>query len=145
MKVILLSDVKKLGRKGEVVEVANGYAQSVLLPKKLALPGTPENLKKAEKQIALKEDKKALDHALLAKTYKELRGKVIHISAKSNEAGKLFEAIHEKQIIDSLEKECGIQLPQTSLKLDEPIKKVGEYQLVLKEGGEQAQITLNVE
>lgn len=144
MKVILLADVKKVGRKGEVKEVANGYAQSVLLPRKLALPGTPENLKKVEKQVALKEDKKAFNHALLVKTLKDLFGKTIIIAAKANENGTLFEAIHEKQILEAIRKECGVEIPDSVLKLQGPIKKNGEHILQLEGEGERVTVTLSV-
>ena len=85
MKVILVADVKKVGQKGQVVEVSDGYAQNVLLPRKLALPGTAGNLAKQEKQNERKADKKAFDHTLLAKTLKELHGKTVRGGTRSAE------------------------------------------------------------
>jgi len=142
MKVVLLVDVKKVGRKGEVVEVANGYAQSVLLPRKLALPGTPENVKKAEKQVASKEDKKAFDNALLAKTLKDLNGKIITLQVKSNENGTLFTSVHEKHILDAIKSQSGAALAPGVLKMKEVIKKAGEHTLMLEGAGEKVSITV---
>ena len=144
MKVVLLADVKKVGRKGEVVEVANGYAQSVLFPRKLALPGTPENLAKAQKAAALREDKKAFDHSLLAKTLKELDGKQVSLSAPANETGTLFKAIHEKQVIDAIKAVYGVSVPESVLKLDGAIKKTGEHIVRLEGEGEKASLIVLV-
>lgn len=142
MKVILTADVKKVGRKGEVKEVADGYAQNVLLPRNLAVPGTAQNLKKYKKQVERKEDAKAFSAALLKKTLKEVNGKTITIQARANEQGKLFEAIHEKHIIDALKKEFGVELPESSLELNGPIKQVGEISISLGSGKIKAKISL---
>lgn len=144
MKVILTQDVKKVGRKGEVKEVADGYAHNVLLPKKLALPGTPENLKKIEKEQEQKEDKKALDESLLIKSIKNVDGKTVSVSAKTNDAGGLFEAIHNKHIISAVKEQLGIDLAESVFVNQESIKTAGEHQVKLKVGKVTASLIVSI-
>lgn len=144
MKVILTADVKKVGQKGQVVEVSDGYAQNVLLPRKLALPGTAANLVKHAKQDERKADKKAFDHALLAKTFEELNGKTVAITAKANEAGTLFEAIHEKQIAEAIHRELGLDVPESVIKLGGALKRAGVHHIQLEGEGERATVILKI-
>lgn len=144
MKVILLADVKKVGRKHEVVEAANGYAQNVLLPKKLALPATPEYLKRFQKEKGLAAEKQAFSQSLLEKNIKELDGKTLVLSVRANENGTLFKTIHAKDIVEQLEKQFGVVIPESSL-LMEDIKKVGEYRVVVSGGGTTASLTVSVQ
>jgi large subunit ribosomal protein L9 len=98
MKVVLLVDVKKLGQRGSVVTVADGYAMNVLIPQKKAVPATDANIQKAEKAALAAEGKKEMDAALAKKALAEIDGKTFTISAKTNDTGGLFEAIRQKQI-----------------------------------------------
>lgn len=144
MHVILLVDVKKVGRKGEVKQVADGYAQNVLFPKRLALPGTPENLKQAQKQAALKEEKKSFDQALFTKALAALDGKSITLKARANQNGTLFESIHEKQVLDALFNAYHIRLMPGVVVMNGPLKKIGEHRLTLKGGSATAEIIVSV-
>jgi len=143
MQVILLADVKKVGRKHEVVHVADGYAQNILLPQKLALPATPENLKRFKKQEGRVADKKAFDESLLIKNIKELDGKAITIDAKSNDAGKLFQAIHPKHIADAIQNTYAISVPESVLDAGD-IKNVGEYTVLLSFKKTSASLTVHI-
>lgn len=144
MKVILTADVKKVGRKGEVKEVSSGYAQNVLLPQKLALPGTPENLEKVQKEAERKEDKKAFNEGLLIKALKEIDGRELVIPANANEQGTLFKAIHTQQIIEALKKEFNVEVPETVFQESISIKQSGQHKTRLKAGKVHVDIVLNV-
>lgn len=144
MKIILLQDVTKLGQKGSVAEVADGYAQNVLIPKKMALPATAGNLKQAEDGALRSAERVAMDAALAKQALGQLDGKTVTIQAKASESGTLFEAIHEKQILEAIKKEFNIALPESALALEGPIKKVGDHSLPLSLSGSSAALTLSV-
>ncbi|HEY4473752.1 MAG TPA: 50S ribosomal protein L9 [Candidatus Paceibacterota bacterium] len=129
MKIILLQDVKKVGQRGSVVTVADGYAQNVLLPKKLAVAATPENLKRWEREVEGAQKRKALDEASAQNILSAIEGKTVIIHARANETGGLFEAVHKNQIVDAIRKELHISVPEEALSISEPIKKVGEWKV----------------
>jgi len=126
MKVILLKDVKKVGQRGTVVEVADGYAQNVLLPQKLALPATAANLKHHEAGEARVADKKAYDDSLLVMNLKKLDGRSVILNARANESGTLFQAVRAKHIAEAVEKQFGVVIPEALIHAED-IKKIGEY------------------
>jgi large subunit ribosomal protein L9 len=125
MKVILLEDVSKVGRRGEVRDVSDGYARNFLLPKKLALGATEGNLKNLEhiKQQAnakaerARADAEALRARIEAVTYEERR--------QASEEGKLFGSVTSQDLVDFLDKQ-GIKIERRRVQLDEPIKALGE-------------------
>ena len=122
MKIILIKDVKKIGRKYEIKEVADGYALNALIPYGLAVPATPNYLKGMEERkkrdAILKEDfKKAFEYAV-----SKLPDGKLHISGKVNDKGHLFAGIHEGQIIDEFKKETGVVLSPEHFDLEKSIK-----------------------
>lgn len=131
MKVILKSDVKGVGKKGEVKEVATGYAVNFLLKKNLAVEATPANLKalQREQEAAKKETEEKLRQAqeLAAQLEKES----IQLKAKAGEGGRLFGAITNKQIADLL-KEKNYPIDKRKIVLDEPIRTLGVHPVVVK-------------
>ncbi len=131
MKVILKSDVKGVGKKGEVKEVATGYAVNFLLKKNLAVEATPANLKalQREQEAAKKEAEEKLRQAqeLAAQLEKES----IQLKAKAGEGGRLFGAITNKQIADLL-KEKNYPIDKRKIVLDEPIRTLGVHPVVVK-------------
>lgn len=144
MKVVMLLDVKKVGQRGSVVSVADGYAMNVLIPKKQAVPATPENLRRVEKEALAQKGKKDMDAILAQKALLQIDGKTVTISAKANPAGGLFESIKEKHINEAIEKEFAISLPETAIKLNEPIKKTGRYEIPVSLQGAKAMVYLQV-
>ena len=145
MQVILLTDVKKVGQRGTVVTVADGYAMNVLFPKKLATPATPENLKKVERETLAAKGKHDMSEALAKKALSDIGGKTIILLVKANDAGGLFQAIHEKQILEAIEKETGISLPESALALSEAIKKTGTYSVPVSLHGHKANVSVSVQ
>ena len=144
MKVILLQDVKKVGQRGSVATVADGYAQNVLLPKKLAVAATAENIKRWEReQKELHAQKTRKDEGMHA-ALNALEGKTIEIRARANESGGLFEAIHDKKIAEVLEKELGFAIPPEAIQLPEPIKHTGSFSVQISLSGISTSITIVV-
>lgn len=144
MKVILTADVKKVGVKGAVVEVADGYAQNVLLPRKLALPATSAHVKQYEHESLRAGERKAIDVEMARGTLAKLDGQTVTMSAKAGGTGTLFVAIHERDIAAAIEKNLGYAVPDTAIRLDEPIKKTGDHTVPLSLLGATATVTVRV-
>ncbi|HRY82163.1 MAG TPA: 50S ribosomal protein L9 [Candidatus Moranbacteria bacterium] len=130
MKIILLQDIKNLGKKGDVKEVAEGYAQNFLMPKKLAEIATEGAIKKAEIQKEKEKSAKMAEMEELKNLANKLKNKKISISAKEK-GGKLFGSITAKNIEAELKKE-GLNILPSSIIIKEAIKKVGEYEIEIK-------------
>ena len=132
MKVVLLQEVKKLGKKGEVLEVAEGYARNFLLPKKLAAAATADTLNQLQQQKAAVADrqKRQLEEAkLLASQLAKIEVKV---AAKAGEGGKLFGAVTTKDVADAAKAQHGLELDRRKMDIPEPIKNLGPAAVVLK-------------
>ena len=130
MKVILQQDVKGQGKKGQMIEASDGYARNFLLPRKLAVPATAENVNTMKMQ---EKAKKAQEAEATAAKLKELTVKVV---AKGGNGGRLFGAVTSKEIADALQAQHGIAIPKTKIVQDEPIKAFGGYELKVKLGYE---------
>lgn len=143
MEVILLKDIKKVGRKHDIVSVSTGYAQNVLLPQKSAVPATPQNKARFQKEQGKVAEKKAFTESLFLKNIEEVSDARIVITVPANESGKLFKAIHAADIIDVLEKELKVTLPESAL-VFESIKHVGDYTIGVQGGNKKATFTVNV-
>ena len=145
MQVILLKDVKGLGKAGEVAKVSDGYARNMLLPKKLVMEATEANLKVLEKKRAEIEAQRALDKSVAEDIKAKLEAQVITIKSKAGEGGRLFGAITSKDIADQIEKDFKIVLDKKKIELSAPIKQAGENQVELKLfQGVAAKIRVNV-
>jgi large subunit ribosomal protein L9 len=144
MKIILLKDVKKIGKKYEIKEVANGYALNSLIPNDIAVPATHSYMKMVEakkKQSALmKEDfKKAYEYAVA-----KLPDGKLHISGKVNEKGHLFAGVHPEQIIEEFKKETGVILCAEHFEMEKPLKEIGEHTIDLKIEGDEYKLKIIV-
>lgn len=131
MKVILLQDVRALGRKGDVKEVADGYARNFLFPKKLAQPADKANLNSLDHETKLRmiREQKLQENA--EKQAKALKDKVVVVMAKAGEAGKLFGSVTNGDIAEAL-KEHHINVDKKKIEISEPIKSLGRYTVQLK-------------
>ena len=132
MKVILLQEVKKLGKKGEIMEVAEGYARNFLLPKKLAAPATADTLNQLQQQKSAAADrqKRQLEEAkLLAAQLGQIEVKV---KAKAGEGGKLFGAVTTKDFVDAAKIQHGVELDRRKMEITDPIKNLGQTSVVMK-------------
>ena len=136
MKVILQQDVRGQGKKGQLVEVSDGYARNFLLPKKLAVIATAENLNTMKQQEKARKAQEAAEKAQAQATAKQLEGLMVKIPAKAGEGGRLFGAVTAKEISEALSAQHGVDIAKTKLVLDEPIKSCGGYQVKAKLGYE---------
>ena len=136
MKVILTQDVKSQGKKGQLVEVSDGYARNFLLPKKLAVIATAENLNTMKQQEKARKAQGAAEKAEAETTAKKLKDLTVKIAAKAGEGGRLFGAVTAKEVSEALAQQHGVNIAKTKLVLDEPIKACGGYQIKAKLGYE---------
>ena len=136
MKVILQQDVRGQGKKGQMVEVSDGYARNFLLPKKLAVTATAENVNTMKQQEKAKKAQEAAEKAEAEATAKQLEGLMVKISAKAGEGGRLFGAVTAKEISEALAAQHGLNIAKTKLVLEDPIKSCGSYSLKCKLGHE---------
>ena len=136
MKVILTQDVKSQGKKGQLVEVSDGYARNFLLPKKLAVIATAENLNTMKQQEKARKAQEAAEKAEAEATAKKLKDMTVKIATKAGEGGRLFGAVTAKEVSEALSAQYGVNIAKTKLVLDEPIKACGGYQIKAKLGYE---------
>ena len=136
MKVILQQDVRGQGKKGQLVEVSDGYARNFLLPRKLAVPATAENVNTMKQQEKARKAQEAAEKAQAEALSKQLEGLTVKIPAKAGEGGRLFGAVTAKEISEALSAQHGLNIAKTKLVLDEPIKACGGYQIKAKLGYE---------
>ena len=132
MKVILLEDVKSLGKKGEIVNVSDGYARNMILPKKLGLEATRKNLNdlKLQNQHAEKVAQENLEAA--KKFAEELKDKKVEVKMKSGEGGRTFGSISTKEISEAAKKQLNLELDKKKMLLKDPIKALGTYEVQIK-------------
>ncbi len=143
MKVILQQDVRGQGKKGQLIEVSDGYARNFLLPKKLAVIATAENVNTMKQQDKAKQALQAAEKAKALEISEKLQGITVKISAKAGDGGRLFGAITTKEISEALQKQEGIEIAKAKIVQEEPIKSCGTYGLKCKLGYEVVG-TLNV-
>ncbi len=131
MKVILLEDVRGSGKAGEVVNVSDGYARNMLIPRKLAVEATAQNMKQLEKKKEAEKKKFEEDKAAALELKAKLEGAVITLKTKAGENGKVFGSVTSKDIADAL-KEQGFDVDKKKIQLDSPIKTLGETTVSVK-------------
>ena len=132
MKVILLEDVKSLGKKGQIVNVSDGYARNYVLPKKLGVEASSANLNDLKLQKA-NADKVAQQQLEAARaTAAELETKEVVLTMKSGEGGRAFGSVSSKEIAAAAKEQCGMELDKKKIQLPEAIKALGVYQVNIK-------------
>ena len=132
MKVILLEDVKSLGKKGEIVNVSDGYARNFVLPKKLGVEANAKNMNDLKLQKA-NEDKVAQEQLEAAQELaKVLETKEVVLKMKSGEGGRAFGSVSSKEIAQAAKDQCGLELDKKKIQLPEPIKALGAYEVGVK-------------
>ena len=136
MKVILQQDVRGQGKKGQLVDVSDGYARNFLLPKKLAVIATAENLNTMKQQEKARKAQQAAEKAEAEALAKKLESLTVKVAAKAGEGGRLFGAVTAQEISECLAQQHGLNIAKAKLVLDEPIKACGGYQIKAKLGYE---------
>ncbi|MBI5005424.1 MAG: 50S ribosomal protein L9 [Candidatus Lloydbacteria bacterium] len=145
MRVILLKDVPKVGHKYEVKEVAEGFANHFLFPKKLAVTATPKVIASFEKERAKGKQVSDARIAELESYLKKLGDITITMQAKANKSGHLFASLHKKDIAGALTEQTGMPVDEAFLALDEPIKAIGEHDITVQVNDKSGAFKLVVE
>ena len=136
MKVILKADVKGKGKKGQMIEVAEGYARNFLMPKGLAVPATADAVNTMRLQEKAKAKADAEAKAAATEIAEKLKGLQVKVPSKGGEGGKLFGAVTGREISAALKEQHGLDIDSKKLVLDEPIKSFGSYEVKAKLGYE---------
>ena len=146
MKVILLTDVKGKGKKGQMIEVSDGYARNYMLPRKLAIEATTDAVNTMRMNDKATAERQARERAEALEVSKKLRELTLIVKAKGGGAGRLFGAVTNTEIADALKKNAGITIDKRKIVIDEPIKNVGTYTVKCKLGYEiVGQLTVKIE
>ena len=146
MKVILLQDVKGKGKKGQMLEISDGYARNFLLPKKLAIEATPDAINTMRMNDKAAAEKEAKERAAALEISHQLRELTLVVTAKGGGAGKLFGSVTSQEIADALKEKSGIAIDKRKIVLSDPIKNVGTYTVQCKLGYEiTAPLTVKIE
>ena len=145
MKVILLQDVKGKGKKGQMLEVSDGYARNFMLPKKMAIEATPDAINTMRMNDKATQERIAREKAEALAVSKKLREMTVVVKAKGGGAGRLFGSVTNAEIADALAKQ-GVKLDKRKIVLNETIKSVGTYTATCKLGYEiSAPLTVKIE
>ena len=136
MKVILQQDVKGQGKKGQMVEVSEGYARNFLLPRKLAIAATTDAINTMNLKEKARKAEEARQKAEAEATVEKLKECQVKLTAKAGNGGRLFGAVTTKEISEGLKAQYGIDIPKQKLVLEDPIKAFGSYQVKAKLGFE---------
>ena len=146
MKVILLQDVKGKGKKGQMLEVSDGYARNFMLPKKLAIEATPDAINTMRMNDKATQERIAKEKAEALALSKQLRELTLVVKAKGGGAGRLFGSVTNQEIADALKANAGIALDKRKIVISDPIKNVGTYTVQCKLGYEiTAPLTVKIE
>ena len=146
MKVILLQDVKGKGKKGQMIEVSDGYARNFMLPKKLAMEATADAINTMRMTDKAAAEKAARERAEAMEISKKLRAMTLIVKAKGGGAGRLFGSVTNQEIADALASQSGIKLDKRKIVISDPIKSVGTYTVNCKLGYEiTAPLTVKIE
>lgn len=132
MEIVLLEDVKALGKKGQVVKVSDGYARNFILPKKLGVEATPKNLNELKLQKANEERIAAKQYAEAKELGDKLSKSSVTLAIKAGESGKAFGSVSGKEIAKAVSEQLGLDVDKKKLVLPEPLKTLGEHQVAVK-------------
>ena len=132
MKIILLQDVKSVGKKGDIIDANDGYARNFLIPKKIGVPANAENMNtlKLQKSNEAKVAQEQLEEA--QRFAKELETKEVVLAIKAGEGGKTFGSVSSKEIANAYKEQCGITIDKKKIQLPESIKNFGVYEVKIK-------------
>ena len=146
MKVILMQDVKGKGKKGQMIEVSDGYARNYMLPRKIAVEATADAVNTMRMNDKAAAEKAAKERAEAVEVSKRLRDMILVVTAKGGGAGRLFGSVTNQEIADALKAKTGIALDKRKIVIADPIKSVGTYTVNCKLGYEiSAPLTVKIE
>lgn len=136
MKVILTQDVRGQGKRGQMIDVSDGYARNFLLPRKLAQEATADNINTMRMNDKATQERQAKERAEALELRNRMKDMTVVVTAKGGGAGRLFGSVTNTEVSEALAKQAGVQLDKRKIVLDEPIKSVGVYTVKCKLGYE---------
>lgn len=136
MKVILQQDIRGKGKRGQMIEVSDGYARNFLLPKKLAQEANADNINTMRMNDKATQERQAKERAEALELRNRMKDMTVVVTAKGGGAGRLFGSVTNTEVSEALAKQAGVQLDKRKIVLDEPIKSVGVYTVKCKLGYE---------
>ena len=146
MTVILLEDVKGKGKKGQILEISDGYARNFLLPKKLAIVATADAVNTVKMNDKATAERIAREKAAALDISNRMKDLIVTVYAKGGGNGRLFGSVTSQEIADALKKQAGIELDKRKIVIDDPIKNVGTYTVKCKLGYEiVGKLTVKIE
>ncbi len=145
MKIILLKDIAKVGKRHEIKNIADGHAQNFIIPRGFGIPATEANVKKIEALKNTSDADRQVQEALLAKNLETISALTITISGKANEKGHLFAGIHKDEIVEAVKKQANVTIHPDFIALDKPLKETGNHTVVIEAGGKKANLKLSIE
>lgn len=145
MKVILLKDVKGVGRAHEAVEAKDGHALNYLIPQKFAVAATPAAKKAAEVRRKQVEERRTVDKQLLEQNLSTLAEARIIIRAKANEQGHLYDAVGEREIASAAKEQARVDLPEEAIKIERPFKELGTFDVPVSVGEVFGKFSITIE
>lgn len=145
MKIILLKDVPKVGKRYDIKNIADGYALNLLIPKGLAKPATNEAIRQVEVMKANDLTQKKIQEELLLKNLEVVKGVTVNLKGKANDKGHLFAGITKETLASEVEKVSRLKLDPESIKIDKPIKEIGEHKITIEVLGKKAEFTLKID
>ncbi len=144
MKIILLKDVPKLGQKYDIKDVSDGHALNLLIPRGLAQRATPDMVNKIEELKTRDLAQKQIQNDLLLKSLEAIKGVTLNFKEKANEKGHLFAGVTREMIQVELKKQTKFNVEMESIKLDKPLKEIGEHKVVIEVLGKKSDFAVNI-
>ena len=145
MKIILLKDIAKLGRKYDIKTVSDGHALNLLIPRGAAIAATPDALKRVELEKAKLDGERRVQEELLVKNLEGLKDITLTVSGKANDKGHLFAGMHREEIAREIERQTRLRIDPSFIELDHPIKEIGEHNIIVKAEGKSVTFKLLIE
>jgi large subunit ribosomal protein L9 len=145
MKVIFLQDVPRVGKRHDVKEISDGYASNFLFPHRLAVPATAAaiaDLNRRKQEVAIQKD---IQEDLLMKNLEEIKGKILHMQGRADEKGHLFSGIRARDIVDAMKAEYRADINEGAIKLEKPLKEVGEFEIPIEINNKKSSFKLLIE
>ncbi len=145
MKVILLKDIKGTGKKDQIIEASDGFARNFLFPKGLAREANAANLNAISNQKAAEQHRKDVERAEAEATAKKLAGKIVRVSARGSESGKLYGSVTSQEIAEAIQRDYGVAVDKRRVE-SQNIRNTGEYKISVKlYAGVSCEMTAKVE
>jgi len=144
MKVILLMDVAKIGRRFEIKEVPDGYALNKLIPKNMAQFATPENIKRIETTASKQKEHRAHDASVFTEVLEALKGILIPLEVEANAEGRMFQSLKAENVASAINAVLGNKVTAEQIQMHTPIKSLGEHQITIVSGQTKGEATISI-